>query len=89
MVAKQILQAGIIFGVGVITAVILIFFGFLLGRKTQGEDPLAALTTFRPDEQPLEEDVFEKALLGPEEGGYSDDELDEMKRARPYEGMPI
>ena len=87
MVVEQILQAGIIFGVGVVTAIILIFFGFALGRKTQGEEPLAGLTLFKPDEKPPEEDVFEKALLGPEEGGYSDEELDEMKRARPYEGL--
>jgi len=87
MVASQILQAGIIFGVGIITAIILIFFGFVLGRKTQGEDPLAGFTVFKPDEKPPEEDVFEKALLSPEEGGYSDDELEEMKRARPYEGL--
>lgn len=87
MVGEQILQAGIIFGVGIITAIILIFFGFVLGRKTQGEDPLVGLSTFRPDEKAPEEDIFEKALRGPEEGGYSDEELDEMKRARPYEGL--
>lgn len=87
MVGNQILQVGIIFGVGVITAIILIFFGFLLGRKTQGEDPLVGLSMFKPDEKPPEEDIFEKALRGPEEGGYSDEELEEMKRARPYEGL--
>lgn len=84
---EQILQAGIIFGVGVITAIILIFFGFLLGRKTQGEDPLAGFTVFKPDEKPPEEDVFERAQLSAEEGGYSDEELEKMKRARPYEGL--
>jgi hypothetical protein len=42
---------------------------------------------FKSDEKPFEEDLFEKALLSPEEGGYTDEELDEMSRARPYEGM--
>lgn len=86
MVAQEVLQAGIIFGAGIIVAVILIFFGYALGRKTQGETALP--TFFKPDEKSPEEDVFEKALLSPEEGGYTDEELDEMARARPYEGQP-
>jgi hypothetical protein len=88
MVSAQIVQTLILVGVGIITAIILIFFGFLLGRKTLGEDPLSALgTMFRPDEKLPEEDVFEKALRGPDEGGYTDEELEEMRQARPYEGL--
>ncbi len=84
MVAPEILSALILVGVGIVVAIILIFFGFALGRRTRGEEVLPPM--FAPEEKPPEEDVFEKALLGPEEGGYTDDELDEMARARPYEG---
>jgi hypothetical protein len=87
MVELKIWTVILMIGMGMAAALILIFFGFLLGRKTQGEDPLAGLSMFKPDEKPPEEDIFEKALRGPEEGGYSDEELDEMKRARPYEGL--
>ncbi len=87
MVNAEIVQTLILVGVGIITAIILIFFGFALGRKTQGETSMALPSLFKPEEKPLDEDVFEKALLSPEEGGYTDDELDEMSRARPYEGM--
>lgn len=86
MVSAEIVQVLMLVGVGIITAIILIFFGFALGRKTQGETSLPMMS-FKPDQQPPEEDIFEKALLSPEEGGYSDEELDEMSRARPYEGM--
>lgn len=86
MVNPVIVQALILVGMGIITAIVLIFFGFLLGRRTQGE---ATLPTglFSLDEKPPEEDLFERALLSPEEGGYTDEELDDMARARPYEGM--
>ncbi len=87
MVNPVIVQALILVGMGIITAIVLIFFGFLLGRRTQGEATLPMASLFKPDHKPLEEDIFEKALLSPEEGGYSDEELDEMARARPYEGM--
>lgn len=85
--SADIVQALILVGVGVIIAIVLIFFGFVLGRRTQGESssPLAAL--FNPESKPPEEDLFEKAQLSPEEGGYTDEELDEMRKARPYEGL--
>lgn len=86
MVNPVIVQALILVGLGIIVAIVLIFFGFLLGRRTQGEATLPA-ELFGPHEKPPEEDLFEKALLSPEEGGYTDEELDEMARARPYEGM--
>jgi hypothetical protein len=86
MVNPEIVQALILVGMGIIVAIVLIFFGFALGRKTQGETTLP-VGLFSPDEKPLEEDLFEKALLSAEEGGYTDEELDEMARARPYEGM--
>lgn len=85
MVSAEIVQSLILVGVGVILAVILIFFGFALGRRTRGEEVLPDF--FRPEDKPPEEDVFEKALLSPEEGGYTDEELGEMSRARPYEGL--
>lgn len=88
MVSAQIWTTLMLVGMGIVAAIILIFFGFLLGRKTIGEEPLSAFTSmFSPDDKPPEEDVFEKALLGPDEGGYSDEELDEMRKARPYEGL--
>lgn len=87
MVNPVIVQALILVGMGIITAIVLIFFGFLLGRRTQGETTLPMTGLFKPADKPLEEDLFEKALLSPEEGGYSDEELDDMARARPYEGM--
>jgi len=87
MVNPVIVQALILVGMGIIVAIVLIFFGFLLGRRTQGEETLPMTGLFGLDDKPLEEDVFEKALRSPEEGGYTDEELDEMARARPYEGM--
>lgn len=87
MVNPVIVQALILVGMGIIVAIVLIFFGFLLGRRTQGEMTLPMTGLFKPDHKPLEEDLFEKALLSPEEGGYTDEELDDMARARPYEGM--
>jgi hypothetical protein len=87
MVNAEIVQMLILLGMGMIVAIILIFFGFAMGRKTLGETYLPVSSLFKPDQEPPEEDVFEKALLSPEEGGYSDEELDEMARARPYEGM--
>jgi len=87
MVNPVIVQALILVGMGIIVAIVLIFFGFLLGRRTQGEATLPMTGLFGLDDKPPEEDLFEKALLSPEEGGYTDEELDEMARARPYEGM--
>lgn len=85
MVTAEIVQSLILVGVGIIIAIVLIFFGFALGRRTRGEEVLPDF--FQPDDKPPEEDVFERALLSPEEGGYTDEELEEMQRARPYEGM--
>jgi hypothetical protein len=85
MVTAEIVQSLILVGVGIIIAIILIFFGFALGRRTRGEEVLPDF--FHVDEKAPEEDVFEKALLSAEDGGYTDEELGEMQRARPYEGM--
>lgn len=87
MVELKIWTVIILIGMGMVAAIILIFFGFALGRKTQDQEILTGMDWFRPDEKPPEEDVFERALLSPEEGGYTDEELAEMKRARPYEGL--
>jgi len=85
MVTIQILHAGALVGAGIVVAIILIFFGFWLGRRTQGEALLPTL--FEGEPKMPEMDVFERAQLTPEEGGYTDDELAEMSRARPYEGI--
>lgn len=85
MVTIQILHAGALVGAGIVVAIILIFFGFWLGRKTQGESLLPPM--FEGEAKMPEMDVFERAQLPPEEGGYTDEELADMARARPYEGI--
>jgi hypothetical protein len=87
MIAPQVIGAGILVSIGIVFALVLILFGFILGRKTRGERTFEGPILFKPNEKPPEEDIFERALLSPEEGGYTDAELDKMARARPYEGM--
>ncbi len=87
MVEPQVVSAGILVGAGIVTALILIVIGFWLGRKSMGESTFTMPSLFSPNEKRPEMDIFERAALPPEEGGFTDDELAEISRARPYEGL--
>jgi hypothetical protein len=87
MVEPLILRAGILVGAGIVTALFLIIIGFWLGRKSMGESTFTMPSLFSPNEKRPEMDLFERAALPPEEGGFTDEELAEMNRARPYEGL--
>ena len=87
MVAPQIISAGILVAAGIVTALVLIIIGFWLGRRSSGERMFTVPSLFSPNQRRPEMDIYERAMLSPEEGGFTDDELAEMNRARPYEGL--